>query len=130
MYLHYLNLNILEKYRKLDLKTSKIYILMAKKKKTMNKEEKERSNERKEGWFRIIVLIVSGIILSVWGALIKLLIVVSFLITIVAGKRNKDIAEFSEYWNTEAYKFIRYMTFVNNVRPFPFSSIKRMSRFS
>ena len=101
--------------KKIDLKKSKI--------------EVEKSAERKEGWFRILVLIITGIILSVWSILIKVLIIVNFFIAIIAGKRNQDIAEFCEYFNTEAYKFIRYITFVNNIRPFPFSSMERISKF-
>ena len=85
--------------------------------------------ERKEAWFRIIVLIVSGIILELWGYLIVVLAVINWLITIFSGKRNKGIANFSEYFNTELYKFARYLTFVNNERPFPFSDLQRMSKF-
>ncbi len=87
-------------------------------------------SERKEGWFRILALIISGIILSVWGALIKLLALVNFFVVIFSGKRNRGIAEFCEYWNTELYRFIRYITFVTNERPFPFTSIaERISKF-
>ena len=105
---------------------------MAKKKKEvkkMSKEDLKKSAERKEGWFRIIVLIVSGIILYAWSFLIKVLLVVNFFITIVSGKRNKEIAEFSEFWNTEMYKFVKYITFVHNIRPFPFSKMERISKF-
>lgn len=88
-----------------------------------------KSSERKEGWFRIIVGIVSGIILGVWKALIVILAIVNWFIVIFSGKRNKELADFCEYWNTEIYKFIRYMTFVSNKRPFPFSSMERISKF-
>jgi len=87
------------------------------------------AREKREAWFRIIVLIVSGIILSVWSYLILVLGIVNFFIAIFSGKRNKEIAEFSEYWNTETYKFYRYVTFVTNQRPFPFSSMEKISKF-
>lgn len=86
-------------------------------------------SERKEAWFRILVLIVSGIILGVWKALIFLLAIVNWFIVIFSGKRNKELADFCEYWNTEIYKFIRYITFISNKRPFPFSSMERISKF-
>ena len=90
-----------------------------------------KSEERKEAWFRILVTIVSGVILGVWKTLIWVLAIVHFFIVLFTGKRNKDIAEFSEYWNTELYRFVRYITFVTNERPFPFTNMdKRMSRFS
>jgi sorbitol-specific phosphotransferase system component IIC len=86
--------------------------------------------ERKEAWFRIIVAIVTGIILSAWGHLVCLLAFINWLIVVFSGKRSKGIAEFCEYWNTESYKFMKYLTFVTNKRPFPFSSMERMSKFS
>jgi hypothetical protein len=88
-----------------------------------------KMSERKEGWFRIIVCIISGIILGIWKALVSILSVVNWFIVIFTGKRNKELASFCEYWNTELYKFVRYLTFVSNRRPFPFSSLERISKF-
>jgi hypothetical protein len=86
------------------------------------------NKEKKEAWFRIIVAIVSGIILFVWRYLVFLLAIVNWFIVIFSGKKNKEIARFSEYWNTELYKFVRYITFVSNNRPFPFSNLERISK--
>lgn len=90
---------------------------------------KKKINERNEAWFRIIVLIVSGIILSIWKLLVQILAIVNWFITVFSGKRNKELAIFCEFWNTEAYKFLRYITFVSNQRPFPFSNMERISKF-
>lgn len=89
-----------------------------------------KRGERKEAWFRIIVAVVSGIILGLWGKLIGLIGLIHWFIVVFSGKRNKDLAIFSESFNTEMYKFMRYLTFVSNKRPFPFSKIERMSKFS
>lgn len=89
----------------------------------------KKMSERSEGWFRIIVVIVSGTLLAIWESLITILGIVNWLITVFSGKRNKELAEFCEYWNTETYKYIRYLTFVSNKRPFPFSSLERISKF-
>lgn len=103
---------------------------MAKKKvKKKTAREKEESKERGEALFRILVLIISGIILGVWKALVCILVVINFFITLITGKRNRDMADFCEYWNTEAYKFLHYLTFVSNKRPFPFSKLEKMNRF-
>ncbi len=85
--------------------------------------------EKKEALFRILVLIITGIILMVWRSLIIVLIIINWLIVLISGRRNKELALFCEYRNTEWYKFIRYMTFVSNERPFPFSKMERMSKF-
>jgi len=88
-----------------------------------------KKGERKEAWFRIIVLIVTGLILGLWKGLMQVIFVVHWFVVVFGGKRNKDLAEFSEYFNTELYKFTRYMTFVSNKRPFPFTNLERMSKF-
>jgi len=86
--------------------------------------------ERTESWMRILVGIVSGIILGLWKGLIQLLGIVHWFIVIFTGRRNRDLAEFSEIWNTQIYIFLRYMTFVTNERPFPFNSLtKNFSKF-
>jgi hypothetical protein len=89
-----------------------------------------KREERKEAWFRIIVAIVSGIVLGLWKGLIQILVIIHWLVVVFSGKRNKDLALFCEYFNTEVYKFIRYMSFVSNKRPFPFTEIERMSKFN
>ncbi len=89
----------------------------------------KKLSERKEAWFRIIVAIISGIILAVWRYLVFVLAIINWLIAVFSGKRNKELAEFSEYWNTEVYKYMRYVTFVSNKRPFPFTNMQRMSKF-
>jgi hypothetical protein len=89
-----------------------------------------KRGERKEAWFRIIVLIISGIILKIWAGLVGILSIVHWFVVIFNGKRKKELSLFCEYWNTETYKFIRYLTFVSNKRPFPFTSMERMSSYS
>lgn len=89
-----------------------------------------QKSERREALMRIIVAIVTGIVLSVWKMLISLLVLVNFLITLFTGRRNKEIAEFSEIWNTQLYIFLKYVTFLTNTRPFPFSKMeKNISKF-
>ncbi len=97
--------------------------------KKSGKIEIKKSKEKTEAWFRILVLIITGIILVAWRYLIIALIIINWFITIFSGKRNKEIAEFCEYWNTEVYKYVRYITFVTNNRPFPFNKMERISKF-
>ena len=80
-------------------------------------------SERKEGWMRIPVLIVSGIILDIWFALVQILAIVHWFIVIIGGKRNKKLAEFCHIWTSQFYVFIKYMTFLTNEKPFPFTSL-------
>lgn len=87
-------------------------------------------SQRKEAWFRVIVLIISGIIIGIWKALIQFLAVIHWVYVIFSGKRIKELAEFCEIWNTQTYIFLRYITFVSNERPFPFKKLsKNISNF-
>jgi len=86
--------------------------------------------ERLEALMRIVVGIVSGIILGVWKILIDLFGIINFIWTIIAGYRLKELAVMSETWNTQMYTFKKYMLFVTNKRPFPFSPLtKSISKF-
>ena len=82
-------------------------------------------SERKEAWMRIIVLIISGIILGLWRLICIALSLFNFIYAIFSGKRNKAMAEFCNLWINEAYKFLRYMTFATNKRPFPFNGMEK-----
>jgi len=82
-------------------------------------------SERKEVFMRIIVGIITGIILVVWRWLIFIFVIINLVYTLVKGKRNKELAELSEVWNTQWYVFQRYMIFASNKRPFPFNSLEK-----
>jgi len=82
-------------------------------------------SERKEAFMRIFVFIVSGIVLVVWRLLVYVLIIINLIYVIFSGKRLKEIAEFSEVWNTQWYVFQRYIIFVSNRRPIPFGSMEK-----
>ena len=90
---------------------------------------KKKISERGELLWRILVCIVSGIILNVWKMLVLVLSVINWLVVLFSGKRDKGIAEFCEYWNSEVYRFMRYLTLETNERPFPFTSMKKLGKF-
>ena len=83
------------------------------------------SEERKEALMRIFVGIVTGIILGVWRALIFVFVIMNWIYVLFADKRLKEFAVLSEVWNTQMYTYIRYMVFLTNKRPFPFSKLER-----
>jgi hypothetical protein len=90
----------------------------------------KNKSERKEGFFRILVFIITGVILGIWGDIVCILIFINFLIMIFAGKRNKGLAEFCEIWNTQMYCFYKYMIGLSNKRPFPFNNLEsNISKF-
>ncbi|MFH0712000.1 MAG: DUF4389 domain-containing protein [archaeon] len=88
-----------------------------------------KRSERGELLWRILVCIISGIILNIWKVLIFVLAIANWFVVLFSGKRDKGIADFCDYWNSEVYRFIRYLTFVTNERPFPFAPMKKMGKF-
>jgi len=94
------------------------------------KKSNKNMSERLEALLRIPICILSGIIFVVWRYLIVVFVIINFFYTLFSGKRMKEIAELSEIWNTQWYVFQRYLIFVSNERPFPFTSLtKNMSKF-
>ena len=82
-------------------------------------------SERKEAWMRIVVGFVSGIVIYVWFWFVAVLFIVNWVYAIFSGKKLKEICRISEIFNTQAYTFARYMTFVSNKRPFPFNNLEK-----
>tara|TARA_Y100000310_G_scaffold167546_2_gene167441 strand:+ start:74647 stop:74919 length:273 start_codon:yes stop_codon:yes gene_type:complete len=86
--------------------------------------------ERAEIFMRIVVLVVTGIILAVWKWLVVVFFVINWVYVLFTGKRLKELAKMSEVWNSQWYVFQRYLIFLTNKRPFPFSKLeKSMSKF-
>jgi len=83
-------------------------------------------SERKEAWMRIVVGIVSGIIIGLWKLAVEIAAIFHWFYVVFSGKRSRGIAEFANLWVTQAYRFIRYMTFTTNSRPFPFSDLEKV----
>lgn len=79
--------------------------------------------ERREALFRIIVAIVSGLILWVWMYVVGVFVGINFIIVLLTGKRNKDLAELTQVWLTQAYSTVNYISFMTNERPFPFAPL-------
>ena len=83
-------------------------------------------SERKEAWMRILVGIISGIVLALWKMIVLVLSIFHWIYVMFSNKRNKGIAEFCNMWLSQVYKYIRYMTFATNERPFPFSELGKV----
>ncbi len=82
---------------------------------------KRKVNERWEAVVRIPVALISGLILGLWKIVVEFVLVVHWFVVVITGKRNVDLAEFANAWITEYYKFVRYINFTTNERPFPFT---------
>ncbi|MBI2085599.1 MAG: DUF4389 domain-containing protein [Candidatus Aenigmarchaeota archaeon] len=84
-----------------------------------------RINERWEAVMRIPVALISGIILGLWKMVVEFVLIIHWFVVIITGKRNADLASFANAWITEYYKFVRYINFTTNERPFPFTPMHK-----
>jgi len=69
---------------------------------------------------RIIVGVIAGIILKLWSTLVAVVTIIHWVYVLFTAKRIKGLADFCNTWNTQTYKYFRYMTFSTNKRVFPF----------
>jgi len=95
----------------------------------MVKKGSTKKSERIEALWRILVLVIAGIILGIWVYFIYVLAIFNWLVALFSGKRHRGMADLAEYYNSTLYDFSRYMTGVNNVRPFPFGKVRKISGF-
>lgn len=86
---------------------------------------RKKTSERWEALMRIPVAIVSGIIIGLWRMLAQFVALINWFVTIITGRRNADLASFANNYISEYYRFIRYMYFATNERPFPFTSRRK-----
>jgi sorbitol-specific phosphotransferase system component IIC len=80
-------------------------------------------DERREALIRVLVLIVTGIILSVWTMLVKVLVMFQWIVVLITDKRIEGVSDFCHIWNCQVYDFLKYITFKSNKRPFPFTKL-------
>jgi len=100
------------------------------KKENFSNDQKKVFSERKEILWRVLIGIVSGIILAIWRYLVFVITLFNWIYVLFKNKRLKEVAEFCEIWNTQAYVYVRYLTMVSNKRPFPFNGLeKNISKF-
>ena len=77
-------------------------------------------SERTEALLRIVVGIVGMVVVYFWRILVQVVIILHWIIVIITGKRNADLAKFTNYYTTFYYNYLRYITFATNKRVFPF----------
>ncbi|MFA5071454.1 MAG: DUF4389 domain-containing protein [Candidatus Pacearchaeota archaeon] len=80
---------------------------------------------KKELWMRIPVFILSGVILYVWGFFILIFALAQLVLLLVEGKKEKEFAHISFMFSNQIYTFFKYITFLSDERPFPFSKMKK-----
>ena len=76
-------------------------------------------------WMRIPVFILSGMILHVWGFFVLIFSLAQLVLLLVGGKKEKEFTHISSMFSNQIYTFFKYITFLSDERPFPFSKMKK-----
>ncbi len=84
--------------------------------------------ERFEALVRIVVGIISGIIIGLWGIVAQIAAILHWFYVLIFGKRSRRVAEFCHGWVHEVYRYTRYLVFHTNERPFPFTDLDKKKR--
>lgn len=89
------------------------------------KKKKEMNPEKREAWMRIPIFIISGIILEIWGFFIFCFAIVQLILVLINGRREKELLKMCHVYLVQLYIFVKYVTFLSEKRPFPFSDIEK-----
>ena len=94
----------------------------------MANKSKRTKKQTNDILWRLLVFIISGIVLDIWGWVVFIFLLVNWFIVIFSGKRNNDIGMFSNYWAAEVQRFVKYLSFETNEKPFPFNELVSLKR--
>jgi len=88
-----------------------------------------KKNKRAENiLWRLLVFIISGIVLDIWGYVVFIMLLVNWFVVIFSKKRNTDIGIFCNYWAAEIKRFVRYLSFETEEKPFPFNELVSLKK--
>jgi hypothetical protein len=79
---------------------------------------------RKEALVRLLVSIVTGIVLYLWGYAVGIIIFINWLIVLIIGRKVLAIDRFCSLWADEVGRNVRYLTFESNEKAFPFNELE------
>lgn len=82
---------------------------------------------KKEVWMRIPIGIVSGVILKVWSCFVFVFALVQFILLLL-DKKEKEFSNMFSLFAEQVYCFFKYITFISEEKPFPFSELKRAKK--
>ena len=85
--------------------------------------DKNIDKERTELVVRLVVLLVCSILFYFWNILIFVIFIINMVITLIKGAPNKNLIKFSQIWLSEITRALKYLLFISNERPFPFTEL-------
>lgn len=75
----------------------------------------------KDIWLRGLFMLLFAVIYSVARLVLAAVVILQFLIRLIGGNLNPRLLTFGGQLSSYLYEVMRYLTFVSETRPFPFS---------
>jgi hypothetical protein len=72
-------------------------------------------------WTRLLYMLLFAFLYSVAELVLFAVVVIQFLFLLITGRRNHRVHEFAGCLARYLYQVIRYLAFISDSRPFPFS---------
>ncbi len=84
-------------------------------------EETKRNVTRRENWIRLLFVVLFAIIYSVVEIVVIVVVLVQFGFVLIGGERNEKLLSLGESLSRYIYQILRFVTFNEDEKPFPFS---------
>lgn len=71
-------------------------------------------------WMRLLFMVLFLVLYGISRLVVTAVIVIQFLHVLFTGEPNQPLLRFGQSLATYTYQIVAYLTFVTDVRPFPF----------
>ena len=82
----------------------------------------EGNLKSRDTWLRLIFMLIYWAVLSVTGIVATAIIVLGFLVVLFTGERNDQLRAAGEVVADYIRDILRYLTFNDDTKPFPFGA--------
>jgi hypothetical protein len=73
-------------------------------------------------WLRLVFMIVMALLYGLSRLVVTAVIILQFLHVLFTGQKNPSLVALGQSLATYTYQIVMYLTFVTEVRPFPFDA--------
>jgi hypothetical protein len=82
----------------------------------------EQHLKSRSTWLRLVFMIVMAVLYAISRIVVTAVIVLQFLHVLFTGDKNRQLTTLGQQLATYTYQIVVYLTFVSDVRPFPFDA--------
>lgn len=80
----------------------------------------EENLKSRTTWLRLLFMCIFGLLVSLAGMIGTVVVVIGFFWVLFTGEVNRELRQVGQAIATYIYEIIRYLTFNNDNKPFPF----------